>query len=106
MALWEDPEEGILDEAPVTGSRGDRGLKPIPEDAMRPSMSVRNGSGGALNGEVIEFMLCKINAQQDEAPMQILCLTGTALGQSWMSFSEVMLLNPSLECAGGQQKDI
>ena len=57
MALWEDPEEGISDEAPVTGGRGDRGLKPIPEDAMRPSMDVSHKSGGALDGEVIEFML-------------------------------------------------
>ena len=50
-------EEGILDEAPVTGGQGDRGLKSIPEDAMRPSMDVRNGSGGALDEEVIVFML-------------------------------------------------
>lgn len=38
-------------------------------------------------------MLCDVNALQDKAPMQILCLTGTALGQFWMGLSELKGLN-------------
>ena len=41
---------------------GSRGLKPIPEDALRPSMEASNGAGGAPNaaarpGETVSLSL-------------------------------------------------
>ena len=53
-ALWDDPEGGTSG-APeggfADGGGGNRGLKPIPEDSMRPSMDASNGSAGPWNGE-------------------------------------------------------
>lgn len=56
LPQWEDTEgvasRGPLDGGFPDGGRGDRGLKPIPEDSMRPSMDVRNGSELVSNEEV------------------------------------------------------
>ena len=56
LPQWGDTEEGALrralDGGFPDGGRGDRSLKPIPEDSMRPSMDVRDGSEGVSNEEV------------------------------------------------------
>ena len=68
LPLLEDEEEGSSRVPEGAFADGSRGLKPIPEDAMRPSTEASNGAEGAPTSRALPNETVSLHIVMTKAP--------------------------------------
>ena len=87
LPLLEDEEEGSSRVPEGAFADGSRGLKPIPEDALRPSIDASNGARGAPNAAAARpndtVSLCFFTKKSHASCQGFRTLSEMSCGRAW-----------------------